>query len=167
MVSIVVTGDNLSSSEISGIFGTIYVNFGEFLFPAVDWTDFIESVLSMWANELLQHAGLGHTTFTLYFMDGSYQIDVTKNGAQMTCRCMDHGQAKYNIVCVYSDFLDSLKNALSLFNQILDEKQHQEGSKEFISAIKYNTSLIEKLTATSLRHSNTYANEAKQLPYYP
>lgn len=155
MVNIVVTGDNLSSSEISGIFGTIYVNFGEFLFPSVDWTDFVESILSMWANELLQHAGHGHTAFTLYFMDGPYQIDVSKSGSQMTCRCMDHGQAKYSIVCVYSDFLDSLTNALSLFNQILNEKQRQERSEGFGSEIKYNALLIEKLSATSLRHSNT------------
>ena len=147
MIDIVVTDGFFDHKDGSKLFGTIYMDAGEFSFPAVGWTDFVEDVLSTWAHELLRHERDKQSHFTLYFMDGPYELDILKNGEAMAMRCVDHGRVSHQIECGYDDFSGGVGQALRSLNELLLAKQGWKPDGPFSPAIAHNLALVKKLTA--------------------
>ena len=153
MIDVVVTDEFFEHKEGSNLFGVVYIDAGEFVFPTTEWSDFVENVLSAWTNELLRHEHDKMSHFTLYFMDGPYELDILKDGGgALAVRCVDHGRVKYETGCGYGDFLDAMGRALKSLNQILLAKQGWNPDGPFAPSIAHNAILMEKLVAAGKSH---------------
>lgn len=47
-------------------------------FPNQEWGDFPDAVFGMWINNLLRNKEVSNTDFTLYFMNGPYELRIYK-----------------------------------------------------------------------------------------
>jgi hypothetical protein len=76
-VKVIVAKHSLEQLESGSIFGRIHVNFETSRFPAEDWTDFAVVILSWWLDALSSdQPGIKQLTF----MDGPYEVNISKNG---------------------------------------------------------------------------------------
>ena len=110
-------------------------------FPNKQWTDFAD-ILNMWTYTLLKHIGKKEAKFILYFMDGPYRLDVTKDKEmKVTIQCINFRNeelTEQTIQCDYVDLLTAVYKAVNKFNKILYDKEMHIGRFEAI----YKQSLI-------------------------
>ena len=66
---------NIDSVEM---FGSFCLKFNDAFFPFDDWTDFIFSIIKDWVFVLKENLYKEYSTFKLYFMDGPYYLNCTK-----------------------------------------------------------------------------------------
>ena len=67
----------LRRSTKGSITGDLHVEVGMFAFPDRGWSDFVVVVLGWWLRAL-HRLGAGEQSAELAFMDGPYQMDVTR-----------------------------------------------------------------------------------------
>ena len=66
---------------------TFYCLTGKGAFPDDQWTDFAQTVLSWWADEVAYAAIQDETIFRFLFEDGPFWIDAIKKGDQVHLYC--------------------------------------------------------------------------------
>ena len=126
-IKIIIGNDITLIGKNKRIFSTVYIDCHGTCFPDNQWTDFTESVLTSWFNSLIKKRKKKNTTFSLYFMDGSFRMDVFKNeNMQLSINCINDGVVpeliKSSFTCSYYDFLQILYEAFKRFEQVLREK---------------------------------------------
>lgn len=136
-MELIVKDDAFFSHAGGRIFGTIYFHADEYAFPCVDWTDFTEEVLTMWANELLNRNNRHYSHFTLYFMDGDYWLDVCKdNKMHLTVKCMDNNTSVHEFECDYFDFLSIVNDGMRSLLSLLHKRQKEAIDRDFSNTIR-------------------------------
>lgn len=115
----------------------IYLKYEEIYFPDYKWTDLTESLLGMWTYALFDHMHKSNVKFTLYFMDGPYQIDIFKDDdmrLEVNCvHCKTQGDyIELTFCCEYVDFLQSLYSAAKAFSYLLYKNGMNSGKFEAI-----------------------------------
>lgn len=145
-MEIIVKDDSYFSYADNYLFGTIYISIDKFMFPCVDWTDFIEEVLTMWANEMMKHNDQHYSHFPLYFMDGDYWLDVYKDdGMQLEIKCMNDNITIYEFKCSYFDFLLTIYNGMASFVSLLHQKQKSIKTCNFSGTLKCIKSFMDRI----------------------
>ena len=145
----IVVGNEIFDDDRSNQILTVFYieNQGE-CFPSIQWTDFTYSVVGMWIYTLLKNKELSNVKFDLYFMDGPFKLEVSKNESmQLSINCINvNGNQKsavYKFTCDFFDFLSILNEAITNLNSVL--KNTRINKQKFNSAIKQTQVYIEQL----------------------
>ena len=106
------------------VFTELYLSAGDICFPNVGWSDFTDTVLQWWANELIniRHT-INHST-KLYFKDGPFWLEVFKDDKmELRINCINSRGNKdiveLTVECGYVEFLQVLLDAIKEFMYIL------------------------------------------------
>lgn len=83
------------------------------LFPCPGWVDSVYPVITMWAEHILRNADSKTAKFELYFFEGSYKINVQKNGNNVTLKAVE---------CKHEDIVKHEQSGAyaTLFNNVYD-----------------------------------------------
>lgn len=140
-IKIVIQDKIFTSNDTTNLVLPLFLDYDGIYFPGNQWTDFAD-ILNMWANTLLQQIGENESKFILYFMDGPYRLDVTKDREmKLTIRCVNFRDVELielAIQCEYVDLLKAVYKAVNKFSRILyDQEMHQDKYK-----VVYKQSLI-------------------------
>ena len=118
---IVVAGE-VTKSLISGF----YLEHDDFCFPDKEWTDFSQVLICTWTRAMLARRHKNNVKFSLYFMDGPYQLDMYKDHEDLKVNCVSSGSRKdnseFSFHCEYESFLSALYFAAESFGRLLLEK---------------------------------------------
>lgn len=141
----VIQDENFYVNSKKHLFGTIYLDLGSVMFPCIGWTDFIEDILTMWTNDILNQNNKHYSHFTLPFIDGPYCLEVSKdNQMQLTIRCIDGRTSVYEIECSYYDFLSCISDGIQLFISVLQARQD---ALEFSGSLKCMEQFLIKISS--------------------
>src|SRR5215831_16891236 len=98
------------------ITGEIWLQVGDFSFPAQSWSDFPVIILSWWLDALMLLRSRRNAEFL--FMDGPYLFEVSGNNGHCLLRCLHHTADEKHCVREISVNVDALSlqivNAASL-----------------------------------------------------
>lgn len=140
-LKIVIQDEIFTSNNTTNIVLPLYLEYDELYFPDKQWTDFAD-ILNMWTYKLLMHIREDKSKFILYFMDGPYRLDVTKDKEmKITIRCINFRYkelTEQTIQCDYVDLLIAVYKAVKKFSKILYDKKMHIGRFEVV----YKQSLI-------------------------
>lgn len=151
-LKIVIQDEIFTSNITTNIVLPLHLDYDGMYFPDKQWTDFAD-ILNMWTYKLLMHIREDESKFILYFMDGPYRLDVTKDKEmKITIRCINFRNkelTEQTIQCDYVDLLIAVYKAVNKFSKILYGKEMHIGRFENI----YKQSLIasKELKATIAR----------------
>ncbi len=120
----IVIGNSIFISEDSdNIVTEFYIKCNGVCFPYDHWTDLTIPVLNMWFNKLINNSESQELEFILYFMDGPYKLDISKdNKMQLKVGCIESretNRCKYMFECDYYVFLKALYYAFKEINFLL------------------------------------------------
>jgi len=121
-INIIIDDDIATSSITDNISTTFYIDYLGKCFPDNQWSDLTFPVLNMWAVKLMGNISSSNSKFRLYFMDGPFWLDVTKNGQNLMIECVNGRSERlveYVIECSCFDFLNSLYDATKKLSYIL------------------------------------------------
>ena len=123
----------------------IYLEHNGVYFPHYKWTDLTDSVIGMWMHHLSVNVDVKDVNFTMYFMDGSYRLDIFKdNNMHMTVNCVSSNTREENVdltfQCDYIEFLQALYEANKSLNYLLYKNDLVDGRFKSV----YNQTIITK-----------------------
>lgn len=128
-----IVGDDIfTSNETVEVVLPLYLAHNGMFFPCEHWTDFA-SILDMWAYDLLKYSKRKTGKFIMYFMDGPYRLDVTKNENNVTIQCVnahDDETITETISCTYAELLRAVRKASGRVGKALYEKGMHQGRHE-------------------------------------
>jgi hypothetical protein len=106
---------SLHRSARGSITGIIHFSFGQTHFPGQNWSDFVVVILGWWVGALKSN----DRDITLQFMDGPYQITITRSDDAATLNCVK--RQKQDIVSFSTQirFLDLRKQVEEVAKQAL------------------------------------------------
>ena len=140
-LKIVILDEIITSNITTNLVLPLYLDYNGTYFPNNQWTDFVD-ILNMWTYTLLRHIREDESKFILYFMDGPYRLDVTKNKKmKTTIKCINFRNKELieqTIQCDYVDLLIAVHKAVKKFSKILYNKKLHTGRFEDV----YKQSLI-------------------------
>jgi len=152
----IIIDDKLYPSTMStDIVSIFHIEYCGNCFPDKDWTDFTEPLLNMWTYNLVKNEYINNVDFILYFMDGSYRMDVFKDDSmRLEIKCINSRReevVEYSFEYDYYEFLKELRKAIKKFNYILYKKQMHIGKfesvyKQTIISTKELTEVIKRKT---------------------
>ena len=104
------------STKHNEVFTTFYLDVDGYCFPNDSWSDFTCTVLQWWIKELVNLRYMENHTSKLFFMDGSYRMDVSKDdNMTLTINCINsygfNETVESTIICGYVEFLQALLQA--------------------------------------------------------
>jgi hypothetical protein len=140
-LKIVIQDEIFISNITTNLVLPLYLDYDGTYFPNNQWTDFAD-ILNMWTYKLLKHIREDESKFILYFMDGPYRLDVTKDKEmKITIQCINFRNkelTEQTIQCDYVDLLIAVYKAVNQFSKILYDKKMHTGRFEDV----YKQSLI-------------------------
>lgn len=129
----IIIEDDVFLTEDSDIVDTkIHIEYDNIYFPSSTWTDFTFPLLEHWKNNLISARHSDKFSFKLYFLDGSFWLDVYKD-EKMGLKIEginDKGRRKieFTVYCLYFELLQELYKAFKTFAKVLYNNNLQEGS---------------------------------------
>lgn len=154
-LKIIINDHNIHFSKYSPFVSTIfYIDYDGQFFPDNQWTDFTDSVLSMWTYNLIENLHKHKAKFTLPFMDGPYRMDVVKEQENLTINCVNFRKNQlvvFSIYCSYVDFLKVVREGIRSWDNVLHKAWTEGKLNNKISQSLFNDCrfLIEKLDDAS------------------
>jgi hypothetical protein len=151
---IVLTDRLFEVFPISRIVDTeFYVVCDGLAFPGEEWTDSALSIISSWIEEVVRHKGCKKSTYLLYFMDGSYWIEVQQEGEELILRGIDDGkdkEIKFIVSCTVQELRKKLKKTLYKLESIIqtNEKCDDYWRGEFQPVIDHYKEVLRKSNTT-------------------
>ena len=124
-VKIIVDENSLTKGNDDVIFGKIYISVGDSPFPDKKWDDFIVVIMSWWNEELLKIMDSNEKDYQLNFMDGPYEVVITRKPSErLELECLRRGRDK-NVVlsrgsCSLSEFSNQLIKATETVIKVLE-----------------------------------------------
>ena len=121
----IIVDKKISTSNYSNnIMTECYIEYQEKCFPDKQWTDFTEAVTTSWIILLLKYRCKCNVSFSMYFMDGPFRLDVYKNNKmELTINCINFRGteeiSELSFTCKYIDMISALYDATKSFNFIL------------------------------------------------
>lgn len=140
-LKIIIEEEMFTSNVTKNIVLPLFLEYDGTYFPDKHWTDFAD-VLNMWTYALIGHIREDESKFKLYFMDGPYRLDVTKDKEmKTTIQCINFRNKELTertIQCHYADLLIAVYKAVKKFSKILYDKKMNTGRFEDV----YKQSLL-------------------------
>ncbi|MDF2611232.1 MAG: hypothetical protein K0R92_2706 [Lachnospiraceae bacterium] len=131
-------------------FGTIdttfYVNVDGIDFPDGQWTDYTISVLYMWISNILDSYKNKNAKFVLYFMDGPYYINCSKQESEIHMAFIEDKKCKTTI-CECNENIDIIINELhdASYKIIQAAEKHDLGKLRDLNNLKRSLELLKAL----------------------
>lgn len=114
-------------------------------FPDTDWDDFSHTLLGWWSNALLSYTD-SSVGFRLDFMDGPYEIIVSRKGDAWALSCMREDRCLLSGECSFQDLVNALYDALKRMGYLLHEKGLDQGATAWMAEdIRTRTARIREL----------------------
>ena len=93
-LKIVIQEEIFTTNITTNLVLSLFLDYDGTYFPNKQWADFAD-ILNMWTYTLLKHNGENEAKFILYFMDGLYRLDVTKDKEmKVTIQCINFRNEK-------------------------------------------------------------------------
>ncbi|MBE5993226.1 MAG: hypothetical protein E7247_12675 [Paenibacillaceae bacterium] len=151
-LKIVIDEEMFISNITTNIVLPLYLEYDGLCFPNNQWTDFAD-ILNMWSYKLLMYIREDKPKFDLYFMDGPYRLDITKDKEmKIIIRCINFRykeMIEQTIQCDYIDLLTAVYKAANKFSKILYDKEMHIG--RFEAAYKQSLITSKELKAAMSR----------------
>ena len=129
----------------SDLSSPIWVEIDGEAFPDTDWDDFSRILLGWWSNALLSYTD-SSVGFRLDFMDGPYEIIVSRKGDAWALSCMRDDRCLLSGECSFQDLANALYNALKRMGYLLHEKGLDQGATAWMAEdIRVRTERIRRL----------------------
>ena len=98
-----------------------HVECGNNSFPDSEWTDFAFPIIYQWAEKLLENYRISSSSYTLYFMDGPYRLDVEQYNDKLKLAgvCFNKKRVDFEFVCSYLEFLSELLKASRFLTRMI------------------------------------------------
>lgn len=131
-VSIVIDNDVFVTSYTENISTAFHIEIDGKAFPNDTWTDFSYPALELWKNELIKHESISNVSFTLYFFDGPFHLEVFKDShMSLKIDCIDQRGSDTVVFTAkigYYDFLQQVYTAMKVLSKIIyDNSLHEKG----------------------------------------
>ena len=141
-IKISLDNEMFSSDNATDIVALLSISYDENYFPNSKWTDFVCSVLGMWAHTLQVNETLSNVNFSLYFMDGPYRLDAFKDeNMWLILKCINSRSTdivEYTFQCEYYEMVEALREAFKKITYILHSRRMHDGKHR----LTYEQSLI-------------------------
>lgn len=139
MLEIVIEDDIYITENTSIVDTKIHINYNDYCFPSVTWTDFTFPVLEWWKNTLISVKNADDISFTLPFHDGPFWLQTYKNKTFDLRINFMNGRGIKDIIeltvyCKYYEFLNEVYKAMKKFAKILYKNNLHKG--DFSSVYK-------------------------------
>lgn len=129
----------------SELVSPIWVEIDGEAFPDTDWDDFSHTLLGWWSNALLSYTD-SSVGFRLDFMDGPYEIIVSRKGDAWALSCMREDRCLLSGECSFQDLVNALYDALKKLHFLLHENASPERTTAWMEEeLRLRTDRLRKL----------------------
>lgn len=118
------TKASVSGSQL--LVAPVWLDFGEFAFPSVGWTDFVSRVLEQWSMEL-NSIRYGDGVARLCMFDGPAVVRIERH--ERDINCYFHGREYKFPVSILGDFWHQAESMITSFSSRADKLCSEEESR--------------------------------------
>lgn len=128
------------------IWGKIYLETNDCIFPSKDWYDAVSSILDMWLSVMVDFVRMGGNSCELYFIDGPYKIRIDRvSGGEISVAMFNASKKVAINTCCFNDFLETLLNSADTFCHLCNEKKLSFTYSKTYSKIEANRKLLKDM----------------------
>ena len=122
----------------SYIFMPIHIESEEQSFPDNSWTDFAFPIIYQWAENLIKNINLPNSSYTLYFMDGPYCLNIKqqRNKLKLVGVNFNKQGSQFEMVCYYHEFLAEILKASRFLRRMIGIKFPSADSTEMAAILE-------------------------------
>ncbi len=135
--TIMISCDNAEIWENGSIIDTGFcVKVVDFFFPHEDWTDYAYPLLGMWAENVICNIGRQSSRYSLFFMDGSYRINVIQRGVSLLLSGIDDRnpeQIVFSYQCTTYELLKSIMEGFFALEKTINTNKKLFSNNQIIS----------------------------------